>query len=363
MTDRPPILVTGGAGFIGSNLVRFLIREEKVQVLNVDALTYAGNFASVADLTPEEGHVFFQLDICDRAGLRQIFLQRRPQAVMHLAAETHVDRSIEDAGQFVRTNVVGTHALLEETRRYWNRLEGAEKDAFRFLAVSTDEVYGSLGETGAFTEDSPYNPSSPYAASKAAADHLARAYHRTYGLPVLITNCSNNYGPYQFPEKLIPLMITRALAGQTLPVYGQGANVRDWLYVTDHCRALFAVLRAGVPGRTYNIGANQEKKNIDLVVLLCDLLEQMAPASENPQLAGRSYRDLVTFVTDRPGHDFRYALDASRIASELGWRPSEDFASGLAKTIRWYIDNPRWIERVASGEHRSWIERNYTRRE
>jgi len=327
------LLVTGGAGFIGSNFVLSTIAEEGEPVVNVDKLTYAGSLANLDALRGDARHVFVQGDICDRGLLRQLLERHQPRAVVHLAAESHVDRSIEGPAPFVQTNVVGTFALLEEARAYWSGLAEPQRGAFRFLHVSTDEVYGSLGpDDPAFTETTPYAPNSPYSASKAGSDHLARAYHHTYGLPVLITNCSNNYGPRQFPEKLIPLMIQHALAGKPLPVYGDGQNVRDWLFVLDHCAALRTVLAKGRPGEVYNIGGSAEMKNIDLVRMLCALLDDARPRT------GGSYASQISFVTDRPGHDRRYAIDARKIQRELGWRPAESFESGLRKTVRWYLD-------------------------
>ena len=327
------LLVTGGAGFIGSNFVLSTIAETDEPIVNLDKLTYAGNLANLEALRGEARHVFVKGDVCDRALVRRLLAEHRPRAVVHLAAESHVDRSIEGPAPFVETNVTGTFALLEEARAYWSGLAGPERGAFRFVHVSTDEVYGSLGpDDPAFSETTPYAPNSPYSASKAGSDHLARAYWHTYGLPTLITNCSNNYGPHQFPEKLIPLMIHHALAGKALPVYGDGQNVRDWLYVLDHCTALRAVLEGGRPGEVYNVGGSAEMKNIDLVKLLCALLDDAQPRT------GGSYAALISFVKDRPGHDRRYAIDSRKIQRELGWRPAETFASGLRKTVRWYLE-------------------------
>ena len=327
------LLVTGGAGFIGSNLVLSTLAATGEPVVNLDKLTYAGNPANLDSLRGDARYRFVQGDICDRALVRRLLAEHRPRALLHLAAESHVDRSIEGPAEFVQTNVVGTFALLEEARAYWSALAAPERAAFRFLHVSTDEVYGSLGpDDPAFSETTPYAPNSPYSASKAASDHLVRAYWHTYGLPVLTTNCSNNYGPHQFPEKLIPLMIHQALAGKALPVYGDGLNVRDWLYVVDHCAALRAVLERGRPGEVYNIGGGAERKNIDLVRTLCALLDDARPR------AGGSYAALITFVKDRPGHDRRYAIDSRKIQAELGWRPQESFESGLRKTVRWYLE-------------------------
>jgi dTDP-glucose 4,6-dehydratase len=327
------LLVTGGAGFIGSNFVLSSLAATGEPIVNLDKLTYAGNAANLEALRADAGHIFVKGDICDRALVRQLFERHRPRAVVHLAAESHVDRSIEGPAEFVQTNVVGTFALLEEARAYWLSLAAPERAAFRFLHVSTDEVYGSLGpDDSAFSETTPYAPNSPYSASKAASDHLVRAYWHTYGLPTLTTNCSNNYGPHQFPEKLIPLMIHEALAGKPLPVYGDGQNVRDWLYVLDHCAALRVVLEGGRPGEVYNIGGSAEMKNLDLVRMLCALLDDARPRT------GGSYADLISFVKDRPGHDRRYAIDARKLQRELGWKPEESFASGLKKTVRWYLE-------------------------
>ena len=351
------VRVTGGAGFIGSAVVRQYIAETDATVINVDALTYAGNPESLGDARAHPRHVFEQVDITDRAALEPVFHEHRPEAVMHLAAESHVDRSIEGPAAFVHTNIVGTYTLLEVSRDYWSELEGDAKERFRFHHVSTDEVYGDLAlDDPAFTEKTPYAPSSPYSASKAASDHLVRAWHRTYGLPVVITNCSNNYGPYQFPEKLIPLMILNALDGKSLPVYGRGDNVRDWLYVEDHARALRHVLAHGTNGRTYNIGGQCERTNLEVVHALCAILDELVPDGQG------TYARLLEFVTDRPGHDRRYAIDNTRIASELGWQPAESFETGLRKTVQWYLDNPSWVERVRTGAYREWINANYGRR-
>ncbi len=351
------LLVTGGAGFIGSNFVLSTIAETGETIVNLDKLTYAGNLRNLKALAGDARHVFVQGDIGDGALVRRLFAQHRPRAVVHFAAESHVDRSIHGPGDFVQTNVVGTFNLLEEARAYWNVLPEPERTGFRFLHVSTDEVYGSLGPADpAFTERTPYAPNSPYAASKAAADHLVRAYHHTYGLPVLTTNCSNNYGPYQFPEKLIPLMIHHALAGKPLPVYGDGSNVRDWLHVADHCAAVRMVLEKGKTGETYNIGGKAETTTLALVKTLCGLLDDAVPRKQAP------YSDLISFVRDRPGHDRRYAMDTARIERELGWRPAESFESGLRKTVRWYLDNANWVEEVTSGAYRNWVERNYAAR-
>jgi len=352
------LLVTGGAGFIGSNFVLdWLRRHGADRIVNVDKLTYAGNRRSLAAVDVEGGqsrHVFSQTDICDRAALDALLATHRPQAVVHFAAESHVDRSIADPGAFIQTNVVGTFTLLEAARAYWGRLNAADADHFRFLHVSTDEVFGSLGaEDPPFSETTAYQPNSPYSASKAASDHLVRSYHHTYGLPVLTTNCSNNYGPYHFPEKLIPLMITNALSGKALPVYGDGLNVRDWLYVGDHCTAIRTVLARGKVGETYNIGGWNEKTNLEIVHTICALLDEL-----KPDPAG-SYTRLITYVKDRPGHDRRYAIDARKVERELGWRPAETFETGLRKTVQWYLDNPGWVKDVTSGEYRNWVARQY----
>lgn len=341
------LLITGGAGFIGSALVRRVVGDASAHVMNVDILTYAGNLDSLGDARESPLHQHACVDICLGAQMREVFAEFRPDAVLHLAAESHVDRSIDGPGAFVRTNIRGTFALLEETLRYWRGLPPSQAKAFRFLHVSTDEVFGSLGPKGYFTEETPYRPASPYSASKAAADHLVRAWHHTYGLPTLTTNCSNNYGPYQFPEKLIPLIILRGLAGQPLPVYGSGANVRDWLFVEDHADALLTVLDRGRPGETYNVSGRNEWANIDVVRLLCGMLDEMAP-----EPGGRPHEDLIQFVADRPGHDQRYAIDPRKIESELGWRPRETFETGLRRTVRWYLDNQGWCARVGSGAYR-----------
>lgn len=329
------VIVTGGAGFIGSALVRHLVLAQGYDVLNIDKLTYAGNLASLRDVDGRANYRFLKADICDRAAMERAFAEFRPDRVMHLAAESHVDRSITGAAEFIQTNLVGTFTLLEAARGYWDGLDGPAKEAFRFLHVSTDEVYGSLGEEGLFREDTPYDPSSPYSASKAGSDHLAKAWQRTYGLPVVVSNCSNNYGPYHFPEKLIPLTILNALAGRPLPVYGKGENVRDWLYVEDHARALDLIAAQGRPGETYNVGGRNERRNIDVVRRICAVLDELVPAPTPRE-------GLIAFVTDRPGHDARYAIDATRLETELGWRAAEDFDSGIAKTVRWYLENEWW---------------------
>ena len=340
------LLVTGGAGFIGSEVVRQLLAETDWTVVNVDKLTYAGNLESLESVAGHPRYRFEQVDICEAPAVRGLFERHRPGAVMHLAAESHVDRSIDGPGEFVRTNVWGTYTLLQEALRHWRTLPPERRAAFRFHHVSTDEVYGSLGPTGRFTEDTPYAPNSPYSASKASSDHLVRAWFHTYGLPVVTSNCSNNYGPFQFPEKLIPLVTLNALEGRPLPVYGKGDNVRDWLYVGDHARALRSVLTAGTPGETYNVGGNNERTNLEVVRTICAVLDELLPDSPH-----RPHERLVTFVTDRPGHDRRYAIDASKIARELGWTPAESFESGLRKTVRWYLENPRWWRRVQDGSY------------
>ena len=364
------ILLTGGAGFIGSNLVHLLI-ERGHTVLNVDKLTYAGNLSSLSAIENHANYRFVQADICDAPAVRSLFTEFKPDGVMHLAAESHVDRSIDGPGEFIQTNITGTYVLLDAARDYWQNLpeasdEGASiagsqanhssaiihqpsKKSFRFLHVSTDEVYGSLGETGKFTETTPYDPHSPYSASKASSDHLARAWCDTFGLPVLITNCSNNYGPYQFPEKLIPVVILKALAGEPIPVYGAGENIRDWLYVEDHAEALLTVLKKGKVGETYNVGGNNEMTNIDLIKLLCTILDELVPVSSESSI--KSYSDLITFVTDRPGHDLRYAIDASKIKNDLGWEAKQDPKSGFKQTVQWYLDNEPWLNAILDGSY------------
>ncbi len=341
------LLVTGGAGFIGGCFVRQVLAQTDWRIINLDKLTYAGNLESLASIWNNPRHLFVQGDIADGPLVQSLLSQHQVTAVMNFAAESHVDRSIDGPGEFVQTNVVGTFRLLEAVRAYYSQLTDARRAAFRLLHVSTDEVYGSLGPTGLFTEQTPYAPNSPYSASKAASDHFVRAYHHTYHLPVLITNCSNNYGPFQFPEKLIPLMILNALEGKPLPVYGDGQNVRDWLYVEDHCSALRTVLERGRLGEVYNIGGNNERKNLDIVHLVCDLMDQY-----QPNLAHRPCRSLIKFVTDRPGHDRRYAIDCSKLTTELGWQPQMDFAEGLSATIRWYLENSTWVQNVTSGKYR-----------
>ena len=349
------ILVTGGAGFIGSNFVLDWLAAQSEPVLNLDKLTYAGNMANLASVAKDSRHLFIKGDIADAALVDRLLAEHRPRAIVNFAAESHVDRSIHGAEDFIATNVVGTFRLLEAARGYWNALPADEQAAFRFLHVSTDEVYGSLAPTApAFTEEHVYEPNSPYSASKAASDHLVRAWHHTHGLPVLTTNCSNNYGPYHFPEKLIPLMIVNALAGKPLPVYGDGQQVRDWLYVTDHCSAIRRVLQAGRVGQTYNVGGWNEKTNLAIVHTICDLLDELQPRAD-----GQSYRAQIAHVTDRPGHDRRYAIDACKIERELGWRPAETFESGIRKTVAWYMANADWVRDVQSGAYRDWVATQY----
>ena len=353
MHDR--ILVTGGAGFIGSNFVLQRMRDDSASIVNLDKLTYAGNLRNLESISTRPGYEFVHGDIADRNIVGQLLNKHRPAAIVHFAAESHVDRSIRGPGDFIQTNINGTFALLEETRAYWMGLPESEARQFRFLHVSTDEVYGSLGPNDPpFSEMTPYAPNSPYAASKAASDHLVRAYHHTYGLPTLTTNCSNNYGPFQFPEKLIPLMILNARDGKPLPVYGDGKNVRDWLFVNDHCEAIATVLQRGKPGETYNIGGWNEKANIEIVQTICDLVDEISPR------AGRSRRELITFVKDRPGHDRRYAMNAEKIERELGWKPKETLETGLRRTVRWYLENEEWVRDVTSGSYRQWIATHYS---
>ena len=350
------ILVTGGAGFIGSNFVLHWLGSESASIVNFDKLTYAGNPANLASISSDQRYKFVQGDICDRDLVADLLLTHRPRAIVHFAAESHVDRSIHGPDDFIRTNVNGTFSLLEETRAYWSGMREDEKRDFRFLHVSTDEVYGSLGpDEPAFSELTRYAPNSPYSASKAASDHLVRAYHHTYGLPVLTTNCSNNYGPFQFPEKLIPLVILHAIGGKPIPVYGDGQNVRDWLYVTDHCEAIRTVLTKGRPGETYNVGGRNEVKNLDVVNTICSILDELRP--RDPVVP---HKKSITFVKDRPGHDRRYAMDASKIEAELGWRPKETFETGIRKTIEWYLQNETWIQAVTSGSYRQWMATQYS---
>lgn len=352
------LLVTGGAGFIGSNFVLRWMDQLDESVVNLDSLTYAGNMYSLDRLRDDPRHTFIQGDIGDRKTVQALLAEHRPRAVVHFAAESHVDRSIDGPADFIQTNIVGTFRLLEEARSYWECLTSGDRESFRFLHVSTDEVYGSLDpKDPPFSETTAYAPNSPYSASKAAADHLVRAYFHTYGLPVLTSNCSNNYGPYQFPEKLIPLMILNALSGEALPVYGDGLNIRDWLYVEDHCEAIRQILESGHPGETYNVGGQNEVTNIDVVSRLCEILDELRP---HPSYS--TYADLITFVEDRPGHDLRYAIDSAKVERELGWAPVESFSSGLRKTVKWYLDNERWISNVTSGKYRDWIAANYGRR-
>ncbi|HBL4973541.1 TPA: dTDP-glucose 4,6-dehydratase [Enterobacter cloacae] len=358
------ILVTGGAGFIGSAVVRHIIKNTQDEVVNVDKLTYAGNLESLTDVNDSDRYVFEHADICDKAAMDRIFAEHKPDAVMHLAAESHVDRSITGPAAFIETNIVGTYVLLEAARAYWSTLDDVAKKAFRFHHISTDEVYGDLPhpdehpvstDLPLFTETTAYAPSSPYSASKASSDHLVRAWLRTYGFPTIVTNCSNNYGPYHFPEKLIPLVILNALDGKPLPIYGKGDQIRDWLYVEDHARALYTVVTKGKPGETYNIGGHNEKQNLDVVHTICDLLDEIVPKEG-------SYRDLITYVADRPGHDRRYAIDAHKIGVELGWKPEETFESGIRKTVEWYLSNQDWVNNVKSGAYKTWIEQNYGER-
>jgi len=347
MRDDPTILVTGGAGFIGSAMIRFLVRETAATVVNVDKLTYAGNLASLTEIGDHARYRFVRQDICDPIAMQTLFAEHRPDAVIHLAAESHVDRSIDSAAVFLHTNVMGTYTLLEAARGYWQGLDGEARGRFRFHHVSTDEVYGSLGPDGQFTETTPYQPNSPYSASKAASDHFVRAWHHTYGLPVVITNCSNNYGPYQFPEKLIPLMVINALEGKPLPIYGTGDNVRDWLFVEDHVRALWAVLRQGAVGEVYNIGGDSERTNRQVVEGVCGILDELLP--ESPW---HPHASLIEYVQDRPGHDQRYAIDASKLQRELGWQPRESFESGLRRTVEWYLSHRAWWQPILDGVYR-----------
>lgn len=356
------ILITGGAGFIGSAVVRHVINNTNDEVINVDKLTYAGNLESLKEVSSNARYTFKQIDICDGQAIAEALDEFQPDAIMHLAAESHVDRSITGPAEFVQTNVVGTYTLLEASRQYWSALPEERKAAFRFHHISTDEVYGDLphpdemaGDLPLFTEETPYAPSSPYSSTKAASDHLVRAWGRTYKLPVIVTNCSNNYGPYHFPEKLIPLIISNALEGKPLPIYGKGDQIRDWLYVEDHARALYTVVKNAKTGTTYNIGGHNEKKNIDVVMKVCELLDQLRPKAT-------SYSDQITYVQDRPGHDRRYAIDAAKIEKDLGWKPEETFETGLKKTVEWYLNNSQWVEHVKSGAYQNWIEQNYEKR-
>lgn len=352
------ILVTGGAGFIGSNFVHSQINNTKNKIINLDKLTYAGNPENLATLSNEARHVFVQGDIGDQVLVAQLLAEHQPDTIVNFAAESHVDRSIHGPEDFIQTNVVGTFHLLEATRAYWNKLDQTRQANFRFLHISTDEVYGSLtADAPAFSETNPYAPNSPYSASKASSDHLVRAYHHTYGLPTLTTNCSNNYGPFQFPEKLIPLLIMNALQGKALPIYGDGQNIRDWLYVEDHCSAIAAVLEKGTVGEVYNIGGNYEKTNLEIVHTVCAILDELVPDS-----VYRPHHELITYVKDRPGHDRRYAIDPSKIAREIGWQPAETFESGIRKTVKWYLEHRSWVENIASGNYQNWIAKNYEAR-
>jgi dTDP-glucose 4,6-dehydratase len=348
------LLVTGGAGFIGSALVRHCLQETHYEVVNLDKLSYAANLENLDTVLPNARYAFVKADIADADALQRIFTKHDPDGVIHLAAESHVDRSIDGPSDFIQTNIVGTFELLNATRRHWQSLAPQRKSRFRFLHVSTDEVFGSLGQEGYFTETTPYRPNSPYSASKASSDMLVRAWHHTYGLPVVITNCSNNYGPYQFPEKLIPLVIMNAVEWKPLPVYGDGKNVRDWLYVTDHCEAIWTIMHAGERGETYNIGGASEMENIIIVEMICDILDEIIPAPER-----RSRRDLITYVQDRPGHDRRYAIDFAKLNRSLGWRPQESFQTGLRKTIQWYLAHRTWSERIKTGEYQLWLREHY----
>jgi dTDP-glucose 4,6-dehydratase len=352
---QPSILITGGAGFIGSNFVLDWIELGKDSVINLDKLTYAGNLQNLDSLEGNPRHTFVRGDIGDAELVARLLAEHQPRAIVNFAAESHVDRSIHGPAEFIQTNIVGTFNLLEATRTYWNGLDDGAKKAFRFLHVSTDEVYGSLApKDPAFTETKQYEPNSPYSASKAASDHLVRAYHHTYGLPVLTTNCSNNYGPYHFPEKLIPLVIHNALAGKLLPIYGDGQQVRDWLYVKDHASAIRRVLESGGVGETYNVGGWNEKPNLDVVHAICAILDELSPRAD-----GKSYKEQITYVTDRPGHDRRYAIDATKINRDLGWKPSETFETGIRKTVQWYLDNPDWVRNVTSGAYKNWVDKQY----
>jgi dTDP-glucose 4,6-dehydratase len=362
MIEKKTVLVTGGCGFIGANFVRLLVQGGEYRVVNLDSLTYAANPLSLVDLEGNPDYVFVKGSVADRELVSSLFVKYQPAGVFHLAAESHVDRSIVHAEDFVQTNVIGTFTMLEAARVYWRDLPEERKKSFRFLHVSTDEVFGSLGPAGYFTEETPYAPNSPYSASKASSDHFVRAFHHTYGLPTVITNCSNNYGPYQFPEKLIPLVIMNALAGKQLPVYGDGSNVRDWLYVEDHCQAIRIAFEKGIPGEVYVVGGSNEQKNINLVNQICSVLDEVAPPAEIPQLREqglKSYRELIRFVTDRPGHDHRYAIDSAKIRRELGWQPQVSFEAGLRRTIDWYLSNPKWVDQASGGSFSEWIQKNY----
>ncbi len=352
MIAMKKILITGGAGFIGSALIRHIIGNTRDSVVNLDKLTYAGNLQSLISVADDPRYRFEQVDICDAAEVARVYEQHQPDAVMHLAAESHVDRSITGPAEFIQTNIVGTYTLLEAARSHWNKLQGDKKANFRFHHISTDEVYGSLDAQGFFTEETPYEPNSPYSASKASSDHLVRAWHHTYGLPVVTTNCSNNYGPYHFPEKLIPLVILNAVNGKPLPIYGKGDNIRDWLYVEDHARALYLVMNQGKLGETYNIGGWNEKTNLEVVQAICAILDELRPQKA-------PHASLITYVKDRPGHDQRYAIDAGKIERELGWKPQETFESGLRKTVEWYLSNQEWVANVTSGEYREWVQKQY----
>ncbi len=351
--QKNTVFVTGGAGFIGSAVIRHLINNTDATVINIDKLTYAGNLHSLDSVSDNPRYIFSQTDICDRPALDKLFAEHQPCGVMHLAAESHVDRSIDGPSAFIETNIVGTYTLLEAARQYWNGLSEENKAAFRFHHISTDEVYGDLhGTDDLFTETTPYAPSSPYSASKASSDHLVRAWNRTYGLPVVLTNCSNNYGPFHFPEKLIPLMILNSLAGKPLPVYGEGNQIRDWLFVEDHARALWTVFTQAANGETYNIGGHNERKNIEVVKTICAILDELRPAAQNPNTPNlSSYQELITHVTDRPGHDHRYAIDAAKIGRDLGWKPEETFETGIRKTVEWYLDNQAWWQAVLDGNY------------
>jgi dTDP-glucose 4,6-dehydratase len=349
------ILVTGGAGFIGTNFILDWLTQSDEEIINLDNLTYAGNLENLASLKDDKQHIFIKGDICDSTLIISLLTKYKPRAIINFAAESHVDRSIKEPEGFIQTNIVGTFRLLEATRAYWGALENMKKEKFRFLHISTDEVYGSLSsKEKAFDEEHRYEPNSPYSASKAASDHLIRAYHNTYGLPVLTTNCSNNYGPYQFPEKLIPLIIINALTNKPLPVYGDGQQIRDWLYVKDHCDAIRRVLEAGTPGETYNIGGWNEKTNIDIIHTICSLLDTLSP-----HVNGKHYNEQITFVTDRPGHDRRYAINSNKIKRDLGWKPAETFETGIHKTVQWYLNNQSWVKNIQSGAYREWIDKNY----